>query len=314
MNETPFVLFSALAAAATGYLLIALALGELRARRRRSRDADLRTKYLHVLMLTLMNGDDQTPQFPQVQQAGGRMLLSETLASVMSATYGLDPEPLQRIVARHGLDGWLLSRMRYTWGYDRARSMALLAQLPADNTMAARADRYLGSRNRYVRFYALMTRLAADPSTALRLMAEYEYPFSATEVAEIMTLLRRGMLPIAYEPLVASPNRNLRLVGLGIVRQFGIEEAETLLLRMVASDDSPELAREALYTLCSMHRPLSGRAVAARIASMNPAQRRALLRFMALEGYSPRALRQLIDERERPYYESLVQSYKRCLA
>ena len=38
-------------------------------------------------------------------------------------------------------------------------------------------------------------------------------------------MLRRGLLPIAYEPLVGSPNRNLRMVGLGIVRQFGIEEA-----------------------------------------------------------------------------------------
>ena len=60
-------------------------------------------------------------------------------------------------------------------------------------------------------------------------------------------MLRRGLLPIAYEPLVGSPNRNLRMVGLGIVRQFGIEEAERLLLAMVARERVPELGREALF-------------------------------------------------------------------
>ena len=99
------------------------------------------------------------------------------------------------------------------------------------------------SRNRYVRFYALMTQLAAEPATSLRRMAEYDYPFSACEVSEIMAMLRRGLLPIAYEPLVGSPNRNLRMVGLGIVRQFGIEEAERLLLAMVAAKRSTRSAR-----------------------------------------------------------------------
>ena len=126
------------------------------------------------------------------------------------------------------------------------------SRLPAGDGIGAEAARYMRSRNRYVRFYALMTQLAAEPATSLRRMAEYDYPFSACEVSEIMAMLRRGLLPIAYEPLVGSPNRNLRMVGLGIVRQFGIEEAERLLLAMVARERVPELGREALDTLCSM--------------------------------------------------------------
>ena len=170
------------------------------------------------------------------------------------------------------------------------------------------------SRNRYVRFYALMTQLAAEPATSLRRMAEYDYPFSACEVGEIMAVLRRGMLPIAYEPLIGSPSRNLRIVGLNIVRQFGIEEAERLLLRIVSGDEDPELVREALYTLCALRRPLTRRAVSGRLSAMPPAERKALLRYVVAEGYSPGPLRRLLDERERPYYESLVQTYKRSLA
>ena len=193
----------------------------------------------------------------------------------------------------YGLDRWLRGRIRLASGCRRARGLMLLARLPLDEAVAARAARYVRSRNRWVRFQALMVQLSADPSTALRLMAEYPAPFSACEVGEILILLRRGMLPIAYGPLVESPCRNLRIV---------------------AGDDAPELGREALYTLCTLRRPLTRRRVGRRLTAMSPAERKALMRYMAAEGYSPGLLRRLFDARERSYCESLVQSYKRSLA
>ena len=68
-----------------------------------------------------------------------------------------------------------------------------------------------------------MTRLAFDPTMALRLVGEFARPFTVYEVSEVMATLRRGVLPVAYEPLLDSSDRNLRIVGLNIVRQFGIE-------------------------------------------------------------------------------------------
>lgn len=312
--ETLTAIYILFVGAILAVLLALLAVGALRACRHRSRDAVLRGRYLHIVMMALMAGDGSTPRFPMIRRMGARLLLAETLAGVVGVTYGLDARPLRRIVEDNNLDTWLLHRVRRAQGYRRARLLSLLAALPAGGDVAAEAGRYLRSRNRYVRFYALMTQLAAEPSTALRLMAEYPHPFSACEVAEIMAVLRRGMLPIAYEPLVLSSNRNLRKVGLNIVRQFGVEEAEECVLRVVSRDAGGELGYEALYTLCALRRPLARREVADCIATMKPARRRALLRFMAQEGYAPRALQKLLDEREKPYYESLVQSYKRCLA
>lgn len=312
--ETVFIVYSAAAAVTALVLLGFRVAGRLRTGRRRSRDAVLRRRYLHILMLALLCDDGSVPRFPMLRRAGARLLLSETLSNVASVTYGLDPAPLRRIVGYYRLDRWLLRRVRRTQGYRRARCLSLLAGMPATQDVAAAVERYARSRNGSVRFYVLMTRLAADPSTALRLMASYPSDFSAWEVAEIMALLRRGVLPIAYGPLVGSPSRNLRLMGLGIVRQFGIEEAEPYLLRIIAADGAPGLSREALYTLCSLRRPLVRREVAGRLREMSASERKALLRYMVQEGYSPDALGKLIDARERPYYESLVQSYKRCLA
>lgn len=314
MNEGMLICYCLAAGVVTLLLLTGQVVGLLRARRRVSSDQELRSKYLHIMMLSLMSGQDEVPYFPKMGRLGARMLLAETLAGMAGATSGLDPVLFQRIVERYGLDEWLLARIRFMQGYRRARCLALLSRLPADGVAAAGVVRYLNSDNRYVRFYALTTQLAADPSTALRAMSDYDYPLSSGELAEIMTLLRRGMLPVAYEPLIASPNRNLRMLGMAIVRQFGVEQAEELLLRIVAADESPELVREALYTLCALRRPLSGRRVAASIAAMSAPERKALLRFMAAEGYSPGVIGRLLGKDERPYYESLVQSYKRSLA
>lgn len=313
MTESLLIFYSAAATVVVLLLLTAMLLERFRMRRVESRDIILRGRYLHVVMLSLYAGDQEAPRFPMIDRLGARLLLAETLAGVRGATYGLDPLPLQRIVAAYKLDHWLLHRIRLSQGYRRARYLALFAALPEDAAMVARIDRYASSRNRSVRFQALMAQLSADSSMALRLISDYGALFSGCEVAEIMTLLRRGMLPIAYEPLLCSPSRNLRLVGLNVVRQFGIEEAEPLLLRMIASDESSELGREALYTLCSLHRPISRREVAARVATMDISERKALLRYMAREGYAPEAARRIFDKHEYPYYESLVQSYKRCL-
>ena len=245
MTETLLMLYTMFAAAGTFALLSLLGAAELRARRRRCRDAALRAKYLRIVMLYLLAGEGPAPRFPMIRRAGARLLLVETVAGLAGVTYGLDAAPLRRIVAEYGLDAWLLRRTARSRGYRRARCLLLLSRLPVGAAAADCAARYAASRNRYVRFQSLMVRLAADPSTALRLMAEYPEPFSACEVGEIMAVLRRGMLPIAYEPLIGSPSRNLRIVGLNIVRGGRAAPAA----HRVRGRRSGTGARSALYAL-----------------------------------------------------------------
>lgn len=285
----------------------------LKARRQAGFRSVLQRRYLHIVMAALYSGQSAVPRFPMLRRAGSKLVLAETLAGVVSMTYGLDIGLLRQVVERYGLDAWLLRRARFAQGYRRARYLALLAVLPVGEEVPLRVVRYGRSRNRYVRFFALMTRVAAEPLAALRRMADYAAPFSDTEVAEIMTWLRRGALPVAYEPLVASPSPNLRRVGLSIVRQFGIEEAEPLLLRLLDDGEPDAPGAEALFTLCALHRPLVRREVFGCVARLSPLQRRALMRYMAQCSYSPQVLSRLFDDSESAYYDTIVRSYKRCL-
>ena len=107
MTETLLMLYTMFVAAGTFALLSLLGAAELRARRRRCRDAALRAKYLRIVMLYLLAGEGPAPRFPMIRRAGARLLLVETVAGLAGVTYGLDAAPLRRIVAEYGLDAWL---------------------------------------------------------------------------------------------------------------------------------------------------------------------------------------------------------------
>lgn len=240
-----------------------------------------------------------------------RMRLAETLSRLISATYGADRTTLQMIVRAYGLERYLLRRARRSRGLRRACCLRLLADLPIGARAMAEVAHYRLDRQREVRFAALLVQLAAQPEQMLRLVAEYDEPMRGAEIAEILHLLRRGALPIAYQPLLGASNENLNRIGFALVVQFGIEQAEPELLRLVAR--TGRVGVRALYVLAALHRPMQRRVVILRIRRLSPAERRSLLRYMVSQEYTAEQLRSLFGAVESPYSERLVASYKRSL-
>lgn len=309
-----YMIFSAVLAVALLVTVLAVVVhrvGRLRAERV---GALLQRRYMRIVTMMMTDGRHAGSRFPMIGRPGAKEVLARVLVLVASSSYGADRALLERLVAENGVDRWLLRRVRLTGGYTRARYLSLIASLPVGPHVVKRVSRYAQSRNRYVRFYTLMVRVVSDPSQALKTMAGYREPFTGFEVAEIMAMLRRGLFPVAYGPLLESPVRNLRVIGLNIVRQFGIEEAERALLRMVGNDPVSELCHEAIYTLASMHLPITRREIVRRVWSMDRGERKALCRRLAREGYSVAALGRLFDNDETRYVDSLVSSYKRSIA
>ena len=207
------------------------------------------------------------------------------------------------------LDVFLLRRIRLNGGYRRAYYLHLLSRIPAEETVVQAVERYTHSRNRYVRFGALSVLLMSDMSSLSARIDAYSHRLSYFELSEVLRMLRQNVQPIDYEPLILSPNRNLRMLGLSVVWRFGIEDAEEILLRMVA-ENRPEEAVSAMYILCTLHSVINRPEVAKFVAQMNPVQRRVLLRYIARQGYSENALQVFIPEEEKRYYVSLVDSYE----
>ncbi len=242
-----------------------------------------------------------------------RMALAEAMHLVMRHTYGADAAALQDTVDRNALDRFLLRRIARSRGARRAHLLALISSVPSHGDLASALARYTVSRDRDVRIRALVAVLAANPAMAIRTLASYRYALTPFDVAQIVALLRRGLLPIAFEPLLANSNRNLRMLGMAIVRDFGIVTAGRPLYNIAVSDRDPLVVREALYTLASLGRPLDRVGIRERLAAMTAARRKELCRHLAAEGYSPQAVRALMSEHESRYAESLINSYKRDL-
>ena len=307
-----YILYTAAAAAATLGVGAAVAGHRLRCRRRQH-DRRLRSASIRRIVAAQLTDAEADIRLPLQQAVGRRTLLCELLSELSAATCGLDAAPVRRLAERYGLERWLLGRIRRSRGCRRARYLKWLADLPVSEAACEAAGHYLNDRCREVRFCALLVRIAAAREGVLDEMARFDPPLTDGEVSEVLHLLGRGMLPIAYRPLLEAENGNLRRLGLAIVGRFGVEDAEALLLRIVAAEAEP-LATEALHVLIGLHRPMRRREVTGRVQRMSAAERHALLRRLAREAYAPHSVRHLIAPDEEPYYESLVQSYKRQLA
>lgn len=331
MTEMITMGYALAAIAAAGVLAAGAAAARMQRRRRSRREREWIAACVALLLREQFGGESGSapgvPALGRMPRRRRRMILAETMASLVRATSGLDPVPLRRVVKAYRLDRYLLRRAARRRGLSRAYCLALLGTLPLDARAAAGLTRYASSRNRGVRFQTLLARLAADPRPAVRLLADFPGLLSHVECSAVVAMLGRGLLPLAYEPLLGSPNRNLQTLGLCIVRRFGLREAEPTLVALLAEAEAETGAEavtetqsgacsagmqcEVLFTLCSLHGRLTRAAVMRSMERLTPAERRSLLRCMVLEGYSARSLGMLLAAAERPYFEALVNSHKR---
>ena len=242
-----------------------------------------------------------------------RNALTESLYTTLSHTYGTDSAIIRELTRRYRLDIFLQQRIKWSRDRNRAHSLMLMSVIPSRQASTQLLQHYLDSHNNDIRTAALLATLAADPSKAIATIASLRFELTPLDIARIISLLRRGLLPIAYEPLLCSSNHNLQMLGLYIVRNFGIEIADKHLQNIISSATNPNIVHEAIYTLSSLGRPLGRTKVRERLSTMTPRRRKQLCRHLTHAGYSLSALRSLFTQDETRYSESIIKSYKRDL-
>lgn len=264
-------------------------------------------------IVQIISAEEYCPIYPTADTPQRRRALAEALHTVLSHTYGVRTAPLRELVEQSQLDTFLLHQAKYSVGIKRAHILMLISAMPTSKEIISQLTPYLRSRHTHIRTAALLATLAAAPSTAIATLSSLTFNLSAFDIARIIMLLRRGILPIAYEPLLSSENRNLQMLGLAIVRNFGIEIADKQLQNIIATSKEYSVTREALYTLSSLGRPLGRVKIRNKIASMPQHYRKELCRHLTHEGYSLAALRTLFNHSEMLHTEALIRSYKRNL-
>lgn len=301
------------------YILLALAAAVLLLRatwRRpgleRRRDT-LRRHYVARIISALRYDDTFAAERITAHTRRRRMALAEALHTVACHTCGTDMRLLRIIARLNSIDRFLMRGAALATGYRRARYLILLGSVPPTAAQARRLGRYLRNRNPFVRIYALTAMLAANPATAIRTIGEYPYTLSPFDITQITAMIRRGLLPIAFDPMLSDDNPNIRRLGLAIVRSFGIDTARKQIVRMAELDEDPAVAVEALHTLAALGHAIPTERLRGRIADLDAPRRKALSRFFAAQGYSIRTIEALFDATECECARQLIDSYKKSI-
>lgn len=302
-------IYAAAVFAATAVLLLAAARRHaVRCRR------DVRRRHYVARIITVLRHDDIfAAERITARTRRHRQALAEALHTIVCHTYGADARLLRIIARQNRLDRFLMRRAAFASGYRRAQYLMLLTSVPPLASRARRLERYTRSRNPYVRIYALSAMLAADPDSAIRRLAAYPHRLTPFDITQISALLRRGLLPIAFEPLLADTNPNLRLLCLGIVRSFGIDTARKHVIRIAEEDNDTAVADDALHTLAALGNDIPTERLRRRIATFDATRRKALCRFFAAQGYSIRTIEAMFDSPECECARKLIDSYKKSI-
>ena len=248
-----------------------------------------------------------------VEGRARRQLLVRAIYLVVSHSYAVDHTLLRYVVEQNHLDTFVLRHIRLSYGVRRARWLLWASALPLPRRELRSLRRYVFSGDRLVRTSALLALLAAQPSRAMLLVGTLRYRLSPFDLRRVVALLRRGMLPVACEPLLHSHNTNLCRLGLAIVRSFGVDIAQKQLHNIALAAHSPELLRDTLYTLSSLGRPLCGAKMRRCVATLSQRERAELCHYLSVEGYSLSALKAIFSEQELGGAEALINSFKRNL-
>lgn len=273
--------------------------------------------YVSILNRRLLEGVSVQCDFPMIERRSSRLLLATVVARMGSMTYGYDRRVLAEIVCRNELDRLLLDEATRSRGMRRAQWLHTLAQVECrDHIYTRMIARYGHHRNPYIALCMTLAALNHAPERCIAILAERERTLSPFDLSEVLMMLKRGLIPVAYQPLLRAEQTNVRLLGLCIVRYFGVTEAEEEIVAAIATDDR-EVAEAALFTLCALRLRLDRESVREAARVMSEGRRRAWYRHLASEGYSARAIARILPEGDRPqmreYVEQAVASYKRCL-
>lgn len=280
----------------------------LHARRKKQRLKQLSNSYLQQI-IAMQGGEGKV----NARSTSERMALAQALHSIMSHTYSTPTENTKAIARNNRLEELILNKLRHANNEEKARLLNILSSIPISTRATDIISKYLHSANRHIRIAAIIATIAASPTKAIRIIADLPFSLKPYDTSRIIALLRRGLLPIAYEPLLMSDNHNLLMLGIAITHNFGIDIADKHLHNIILRQPNRQIVREAIYTLATLGRPLGRHHIREQLAAMSPNIRRELCHHLSCEGYSLSALSVIFSESEILHAEPLINSYKRSL-
>lgn len=281
---------------------------------RRTATALFKTEYYSDLLFEYVFGSGPAPE---LKHKSDLALVGNILETMCLMCNGYDRRRVNDIVLHYNLGDFLRRKARQGNPYQKALCLRQLSLLGCDAQIAESLSEFEDSSNEYVRSYTLLARINHSPECSIAAIQAHPYPLTPISITEIITQLRRGYIPIAYEPMIMSSNNNLVELGLGIIRHFRINDALPTLYRLASTTAQPAI-ESVLVSIVTLHGNLAKQPVTESISQLPRNIRKKLYRHVTTEGYSLSALAEVCSNERNSslggYLDELAGSYKRTLS
>ena len=274
----------------------------------------LRNRYLHLVSAAVLADSDSSATTFTATTRSERLALIDALYSIASHCYNHNHSITALIARENNLEKHLFRELRFATKYRRGLLWLQLATISPSHHHTLRLRQELHNSDPHFRSCSLIALLCTTPEESIKTLLELDFELQPYDIARIISLVRRGVLPFAFERLLQSGNYNLKLLAISIVRHFNLDIYAKYIYPFLSSREHPKLVTEAIYTLTTMKHPLNSPLLRRHILAMPPSQRKALCRHLSAEGYSLQALRWLLPNNEMEYAERLITSHKRQLS
>lgn len=242
-----------------------------------------------------------------------RRALTETLFVTMSHCYDINCESISTIIKNNNIENFIMQEMRFASKTQRALLWLQLATITPSARYKQHLRQELRHDDHHLRSCALVALLNVAPEESIKTLTNLNYHLQSYDISRIISLVRRGRLPLAIDPLLQSESYNLKRLALAIIRVFNLEISIKNIYSFIEKEENLELINEAIYTLATLKHPLSSSSLRAKLLTMSKIQRKNLCRFLSSEGYSLHAMQWLFPQNEIEYAKQLITSYKRML-
>jgi hypothetical protein len=283
----------------------------IRSRKKHNR---LRTQYLRQVSAAVLADSDSLAIAITASSRRERLALADAIYTTASHCYDHSHSITALIARENNLEKHLLREIRFATKYHKGLLWLQLATISPSHHHTLRLRQELHNSDPQIRSCSLIALLCTSPEESIKTLLELDFELQPYDISRIISLVRRGVLPFAFERLLQSGNYNLKLLAISIVRHFNLDIYTKYIYSLLGNKEHPKLITEVIYTLTTMKHPLNSPLLRRHILAMPPSQRKALCRHLSAEGYSLQALRWLLPNNEMEYAERLITSHKRQLS
>ena len=283
----------------------------IRSRKKHNR---LRSQYLRQVSAAVLADSDSLAIAITTSSRRERLALADAIYTTASHCYDHNHSITALIARENNLEKHLLRELRFATKYHRGLLRLQLATISPSHHHTLQLRQELHNSDPHIRSCSLIALLCTSPEESIKTLQELDFELQPYDISRIISLVRRGVLPFAFERLLQSGNYNLKLLAISIVRHFNLDIYTKYIYSLLGNKEHPKLITEVIYTLTTMKHPLNSPLLRRHILAMPPSQRKALCRHLSAEGYSLQALRWLLPNNEMEYAERLITSHKRQLS